>query len=54
MVPSGEQPHGSQESDTADERDEVRPRHAASRQEVLSSTDFRALTERDMRSISKR
>ncbi len=47
MVPSGEQPHGSQESDTTDERDEVRPRHAASRQEVLSSTDFRALTERE-------
>ena len=28
-------------------RDEPRPRHAASRQEVLSSTDFRALTERE-------
>jgi uncharacterized protein with von Willebrand factor type A (vWA) domain len=46
-VPSGEQPHGSQQRDTTDERDEVRPRHAASRQEVLSSSDFRALTERE-------
>lgn len=47
VVPSGDQPHGSQESDTANECDEVRPRHAASRQEVLSSADFRALTERE-------
>lgn len=33
--------------DTAHDNDEIRPRDAASREEVLSSTDFRALTERE-------
>jgi uncharacterized protein with von Willebrand factor type A (vWA) domain len=35
------------ERDAIDDADEVRPRQAASRQEVLSSADFRALTERE-------
>jgi uncharacterized protein with von Willebrand factor type A (vWA) domain len=37
--------HG--DGDPQHEDDEVSPRHAASREEVLSSTDFRALTERE-------
>jgi uncharacterized protein with von Willebrand factor type A (vWA) domain len=35
------------ERDQIDDADKVRPRQAASRQEVLSSADFRALTERE-------
>jgi uncharacterized protein with von Willebrand factor type A (vWA) domain len=36
-----------EDSDAADDDDELRPRLAASRQEALTSTDFRALTERE-------
>jgi uncharacterized protein with von Willebrand factor type A (vWA) domain len=47
-APSGDRPHGpASQQDTVDDRDEVRPRQAASRQEVLSSADFRELTERE-------
>jgi uncharacterized protein len=35
------------DGDAAHDDDEASPRHAASREEVLSSTDFRALTERE-------
>ena len=45
-VPSGEQPHGPVD-DAAQDDDDIRPRRAASRQEVLSSADFRTLTERE-------
>jgi len=45
---SGDQPSGAAgDAEAAADDDEVRPRQAASRQEVLSSTDFRALTERE-------
>jgi uncharacterized protein with von Willebrand factor type A (vWA) domain len=45
---SGDQPHGGGEgTEPDDENDAVRPRDAASRQEVLSSADFRTLTERE-------
>jgi uncharacterized protein len=44
----GEWPVGpAGDHDTADEDDERRPRRTASRQEVLSSADFRSLTERE-------
>jgi uncharacterized protein with von Willebrand factor type A (vWA) domain len=47
-APSGDQPHGAAEHDAAqDDDDDLRPRVAASRQEVLSSADFRTLTERE-------
>jgi uncharacterized protein with von Willebrand factor type A (vWA) domain len=47
-APSGEQPHGPTDDDAVqDDDDDVRPRQAASRQEVLSSADFRTLTERE-------
>jgi len=45
---SGDEPNGPAGGNGAvDDDDEVRPRQAASRQEVLTSTDFRALTERE-------
>lgn len=45
---SGDVPDGPAGADAADDDgEEVRPRQAASRQEVLSSTDFAALTERE-------
>jgi uncharacterized protein with von Willebrand factor type A (vWA) domain len=45
---SGDRPNGpASESDAADDSEEVRPRQAASRQEVLTSADFRTLTERE-------
>jgi uncharacterized protein with von Willebrand factor type A (vWA) domain len=45
---SGEWPNGpAGDSDAVDDGEEVRPRQAASRQELLTSTDFRALTERE-------
>ena len=47
-VPSGEQPHGPVDDEAVQEDDDdVRPRVAASRQEVLGSADFRTLTERE-------
>ena len=47
-VLGGEQHEGpAGDHDTADDGDEQHPRRAASREEVLSSTDFRALTERE-------
>jgi uncharacterized protein with von Willebrand factor type A (vWA) domain len=47
-VPSGEPPHGAADDEAVqDDDDDVRPRRAASRQEVLSSADFRTLTERE-------
>jgi uncharacterized protein with von Willebrand factor type A (vWA) domain len=47
-VPSGEQPHRPVDDEAVqDDDDDVRPRLAASRQEVLSSADFRTLTERE-------
>ena len=46
-APSGEQPHGWSESDTPNSEEDARPRRAASREEVLSSADFRSLTERE-------
>ena len=45
---SGQFPHGTASNDdAADDGDEVQPRQAASRQELLSSADFRSLTERE-------
>jgi uncharacterized protein with von Willebrand factor type A (vWA) domain len=45
---SGGDPNARREDgDAAHDDDEASPRHAASREEVLSSTDFRALTERE-------
>ena len=45
---SGGNPNArSEEHDAARDDDEVHPRHQASREEVLSSADFRALTERE-------
>jgi uncharacterized protein with von Willebrand factor type A (vWA) domain len=45
---SGEQPNGpASRHEGGDDSDELRPRLAASRQEVLSSADFRTLTERE-------
>ena len=45
---SGGHPNARQGDDApVDDEDEVRPRNAASREEVLSSADFRALTERE-------
>jgi uncharacterized protein with von Willebrand factor type A (vWA) domain len=45
---SGEWPNGpAGDSDAVDDGEELRPRQAASRQELLTSTDFRALTERE-------
>ncbi len=47
-MPSGLHPHGSAaDHDSAIDDDDLRPRHAASRDEVLSSADFRTLTERE-------
>lgn len=47
-APSGEQPDGPDSDEAAgDDSDDALPRHAASRQEVLASTDFRALTDRE-------
>ena len=47
-----------EEHDQAADDDEVHPRHQASREEVLASTDFRALTERehalDMEALMRR
>jgi len=44
----GDRPDGAAGEQAAqDDNDEVRPRQAASRQEVLSSADFRSLTERE-------
>jgi uncharacterized protein with von Willebrand factor type A (vWA) domain len=45
---SGEWPNGpAGDSDAVDDGEELRPRMAASRQELLTSTDFQALTERE-------
>jgi len=45
---SGDRPNGpAGGNEGVDDDDEIRPRQAASRQEVLTSTDFRALTERE-------
>ncbi len=45
---SGEWPNGpAGDSDAVDDGEELRPRLAASRQELLTSTDFQALTERE-------
>src|SRR5512140_325912 len=45
---SGEWPNGpAGNSDAVDDGDELRPRQVASRQEALTSADFRALTERE-------
>jgi uncharacterized protein with von Willebrand factor type A (vWA) domain len=45
---SGEWPNGpAGDSDAADDDEQLRPRQVASRQELLTSTDFRALTERE-------
>ncbi|HMA07306.1 MAG TPA: VWA domain-containing protein [Ramlibacter sp.] len=45
---SGEWPDGpAGNSDAVDDGDELRPRQVASRQEALTSADFRALTERE-------
>lgn len=45
---SGEWPNGpAGDSDAVDDGEELRPRQAASRQEALTSADFRALTERE-------
>ncbi len=47
-APSGEQPHGAADDEAVqDDDDDLRPRVAASRQEVLGSADFRTLTERE-------
>jgi uncharacterized protein with von Willebrand factor type A (vWA) domain len=46
-TPSGEQARGASDGATADEGDDARPRRAASRQEALSSADFRTVTERE-------
>lgn len=47
-APSGEQPHCAADDEAVqDDDDDVRPRLAASRQAVLSSADFRTLTERE-------
>jgi uncharacterized protein with von Willebrand factor type A (vWA) domain len=47
IAPSGKQQEGASEDETAGVADSERPRIAASREEVLSSADFRALTERE-------
>jgi uncharacterized protein with von Willebrand factor type A (vWA) domain len=45
---NGDGPQGSESNDEAtDDEDDIRTRQAASRQEVLTSADFRALTERE-------
>ncbi len=44
---SGGDPNARHGDDAPADDDEVHPRHAASREEVLSSTDFRALTQRE-------
>ena len=45
---SGMSPHGPEGDDAAaEDEEELHPRHAASREEVLSSADFRGLTERE-------
>jgi uncharacterized protein with von Willebrand factor type A (vWA) domain len=45
---SGDWPGGSADGEEAgNDRDDIRPRDAASHQEALTSTDFRALTERE-------
>jgi uncharacterized protein with von Willebrand factor type A (vWA) domain len=44
---SGEQPGGTADADESADDDGARPRSAASREAVLGSTDFRALTERE-------
>jgi uncharacterized protein with von Willebrand factor type A (vWA) domain len=45
---SGEWPNGpAGDSDAVDDDEQLRPRQVASRQELLTSTDFRALTERE-------
>lgn len=44
---SGRWPGGSGDEDADRDEDEVRPRQAASRQELLSSADFRTLTHRE-------
>lgn len=45
---SGHQPQGpASERASTDDSEDIRPRQTASRQEVLSSTDFRELTERE-------
>jgi uncharacterized protein with von Willebrand factor type A (vWA) domain len=44
---AGEQPGSASEGDEQADADTARPRRAASRESVLSSTDFRALTERE-------
>ncbi len=48
-VPGGQQPGGLSAGDDGDDddREPVRPRTAASRQEALGSADFRSLTERE-------
>ncbi len=47
-APSGRWPHGQAgDDDTENESDHLHPRQAASRQETLSSADFRNLTERE-------
>lgn len=47
-VQSGEVPYGAAGAhDAADDDESIRPRQAASREQVLSSADFRALTERE-------
>jgi uncharacterized protein with von Willebrand factor type A (vWA) domain len=44
---SGRRPGGSGDADVESDQDEVRPREAASRQELRASADFRTLTERE-------
>ncbi len=45
---SGHQPQGpASDREAAEDTEDIRPRQTASRQESLSSTDFRALTERE-------
>ncbi len=45
---SGHQPQGpASDREAAEDSEDIRPRQTASRQESLSSTDFRALTERE-------
>jgi len=44
---SGEHPSGPAGDDATPDDEEIRPRQAASRQELLSAADFRALTQRE-------
>jgi uncharacterized protein with von Willebrand factor type A (vWA) domain len=46
-APSGDRPEGPDRNEAGDDDAELRPRRAASRDEVLSSADFRDLTERE-------